>query len=245
MIIKIRNYLFLFIRISLLFSILTNAFIIFSGILSRENGNKPNIVLQYPDNIELIFFALITFFLSFGSSIIEKQQKINIPDIIQIFVIIFIYAGIFLSVRFRLYYTYWWWDDLLHGLSGIIIGFIGFIVVYKINNNYSMNISPLLVAIFSFTFAVTIGVIWEIFEFTVDTIFQTAMQKWDLPETEVMMGKPYQGSGLRDTMSDLILNSIGALFTSFITYFMYKFRKEKTLNEMKKIVLNEDSDNKK
>ncbi|MDX9816200.1 MAG: hypothetical protein RBT06_04605, partial [Smithellaceae bacterium] len=116
-----------------------------------------------------------------------------------------------------------------------IIGFIGFIAIYKINGKYSMNISPLLVAVFSFTFAITIGVFWEIFEFVLDVFFETTLQSWDLPETEILMGASYQGSGLRDTMSDLIVNSMGALLTSFICYFLYKKEKKKTLQMMREI----------
>ncbi|MDR1444801.1 MAG: hypothetical protein LBI94_07975 [Treponema sp.] len=186
--------------------------------------------------VESAFWALLTFILSFGSTLIEKYQKIDIPDILEVIIVIFIYAGLFLSARFKLYYKFWWWDDLLHTLSGIIMGFIGFIVIYKINYRYSMDISPVLVALFSFTFAITLGVFWEILEFSCDIITGSANQKWDLNDTETLMGKPYQGSGLRDTMSDLILDSIGAFVTSLITYYMYKNEKKKTLEEMKKMI---------
>ena len=155
---------------------------------------------------------------------------------LEIVILVFIYSGLFLSAQFNLYYTLFWWDDLLHTLSGIIIGFIGFIVVYKINYRYSMDISPLLIAIFSFTFAVTLGVLWEILEFTADVITGSAHQKWNLPGTGPMMGKPFQGSGLRDTMSDLIVDSAGALVTSVITYYMYKHRKKKTLEALGKMI---------
>jgi hypothetical protein len=109
---------------------------------------------------------VITFILSFGSSIIEKRQKIDIPDILEIVIVFYIYAGMYLSDRFDLYYRFFWWDDLLHTFSGVILGFVGFIVIYKINHKYSMDINPLLVALFSFTFAVTLDVIWEIIEFS-------------------------------------------------------------------------------
>jgi uncharacterized membrane protein YjdF len=117
------------------------------------------------------------------------------------------------------------------------MGFIGFIVIYTINRRYSINLNPLLVALFSFNFAITLGVMWEILEFTSDVFFRTASQKWDLPDTAILLGKSYQGSGLRDTMSDLIVDSIGALITSFITYFLYKNKRIKTLNRMEKMFI--------
>ena len=233
---KLRNNIFLLIRISLILAVLVNIIIILLNFIRNPQQTGKEMFSQYSENYISILFAIITLILSFGSDIIEKQQKMDIPDILEIVIIIFIYAGVFLSVQFNLYYTFFWWDDLLHTLSGVIIGFIGFIVVYKINHKYSMDISPLLVAFFSFTFAVTLGVLWEILEFLGDVLMGTAHQKWDLPDTAVMMGKSYQGSGLRDTMSDLIVDSIGAFITSIITYNMYKKRKKQTLDEMKKMV---------
>lgn len=237
---KIRNYFFLFVRIALIASVIINGVIVFIDDLNNTQRTIAEAVSIYSGNFESMFFALITLILSFGSDIIEKRQKIDIPDIIEIVILIFIYSGIFLSIQFNLYYKYFWWDDLLHTLSGIIIGFIGFIVVYKINHKYSMDISPLLVALFSYTFAVTLGVLWEILEFSTDVLTGSAHQKWNLPETERMMGKIYQGSGLRDTMSDLIVDSIGAFITAIITYYMYKHRKKRILDEMQKMILEDN-----
>jgi hypothetical protein len=233
---KIRNNFFLITRAALFVSALINIAIVYAEFSGGIQDEGPEKLSQISKNIESALFALITLVLSFGSDIIEKRQRIDIPDILEIVIVVFIYAGIFLSVQFNLYYVFFWWDDLLHTLSGVITGFIGFIVVYKINYKYSMDISPLLIALFSFTFAVTLGVLWEILEFGSDLLIGSAHQKWDLPETEIMIGRPYQGSGLRDTMSDLIVDSVGALITSVITYFMYKYQKKRTLEEMHKIV---------
>jgi hypothetical protein len=224
-----RNTVFLVIRITLLVSIFINLGLFFIGLFSNPGEDKSEIFSRYSKNFEFIFCALVTFVLSFGTAVIESRQKIDIPDILEIIIVLFIYAGIFLSSQFNLYYTYFWWDDLLHLISGVIIGFIGFMVIYKINYKYSMDISPILVAVFSFTFAVTLGVIWEIAEFFCDALMDSAHQKWDLPDTEILMGKPFQGSGLRDTMSDLIVDSIGAFITSVITYYMYKNQKKEAV----------------
>jgi hypothetical protein len=225
-----RNTIFLVIRITLILSIVINLGLFFIGLLSNPGEDKSDIFSLYSKNFEFIFCALVTFALSFGSLVIEARQKINIPDILEIIIVLFIYAGIFLSSLFNLYYTYFWWDDLLHLISGVIIGFMGFIFIDKINHKYSMDIRPVLVAIFSFMFAVTLGVLWEILEFSLDSLTGSAHQKWDLPDTEILMGKPFQGSGLRDTMSDLIIDSIGAFITSVITYYMYKNQKQRSLS---------------
>jgi len=236
---NLRNRVFLLIRTALILSIIINIFVTLAAVSHDDHVTRTELVHEISKRIEFIFWGAITFLLTFGSDLIEKRERIDIPDILEIIIVLFIYAGLFLSVRFNLYYRFFWWDDFLHILSGVIIGFLGFILIYKINHNYSMDISPLLVAVFSFSFAVTLGVLWEILEFLSDVYLGTANQKWNLPRTEILMGRPYQGSGLRDTMSDLIVDSVGAFITSVIAYYMYKYRKKKTLAEMKRM-LNDD-----
>jgi len=101
-----------------------------------------------------------------------------------------------------------------------------------------MNISPLLVAAFVFTFSVTMDVIFEIYEFFMDIIFGTDMQSWDLPATTIELGKSFQGIGLRDTMSDLIFDAIGALSISIVCFFLYKNEKRKSLRLMHEVFPN-------
>ena len=229
-----HDYIIWAIRFLLIVSMLTNIVFIALHLFSDDFVTKNEILEELSKRIELLFWAAATLALTFLPDYIE-YKNIHLPHILEIVIVIFIFAGIFLSVRFELYYQVFWWDDLLHTLSGIIIGFLGFIIIYKINSKYSMDISPLLVAVFAFTFAMTMGVIWEIFEFALDVFFGTTMQSWDLPHDTTLIGRSFQGSGLRDTMSDLIVNSLGALLTSVICYFLYKREKKKTLALMQEI----------
>ena len=97
---------------------------------------------------------------------------------------------------------------MLHTLSGVIIGAIGFSLVYIFNTeeNVAIKLSPLFVAIFSFCFATSMGALWEIYEFFMDSIFGLNMQK----------------SGLVDTMWDLIVDALGALVMSVLGYLYLK-----------------------
>lgn len=237
---NVKNRLFFIIRLAIIISVVANLLITLFIVMNDYSVTKTELVNEITKRLEFIFWGVITFILTFGSGYIEKRENIDIPDILEIFIVVFIFAGLYLSVRFDLYYRFFWWDDLLHTLSGVIIGFIGFIIIYKINHNYSMDISPLLVAIFAFTFAVTLGVMWEVLEFSLDVILGTANQKWNLSDTEILIGKAYQGSGLRDTMSDLIVDSIGALITSIITYYMSRNKKIKIQEEMRKMLKDEN-----
>lgn len=235
-----RNLFFYLIRAFLVLSVVANGVVILASVLSDDTVTRTEVLRETFKRVDFVFWGLVTLALTFVPDYIERREKMDIPDVLEVVIVLFIYCGLFLSARYDLYNRFFWWDDLLHTLSGVIIGFIGFIVIYKINHNYSMDISPLLVAIFSFTFAVTLGVIWEIMEFSADVFLGTANQKWDRPATEIMLGKPYQGSGLRDTMSDLIVDSVGAFITSVITYFMYKREKSTILARMKLMLKDEN-----
>jgi ammonia channel protein AmtB len=223
---KLKNNVFLLIRIALLATVAANAVMLVIGLLMRESVSQENNAEALSLNVQSMVWALIAFVLTFGTDYVEKKVDVDLPDILEIVIILFIVAGTVLSARFKLYDRFFWWDDMLHTLSGVIVGIIGFIAVNKISKKYSMNISPVLVALFSFAFAVMIGVVWEILEFSADAIFGHSHQKWNLPDTEILMGKPYQSAGLRDTMSDLILDSAGAFLTSVAAYFMYKKSKK-------------------
>ncbi len=217
-----RDRILTTVRLLLLASLFLNLFFVGSEIFLDGDVSKTEIFEELYKRLELGFWTLITLLLTFVPGYIRKHQKLNIPEILEITIVLFVYTGMFFSVRFDMYYRFWWWDDLLHTLAGIIIGFVSFIFMYKINLHYKLNIRPGFLAFLAFTIAVTAGVLWEILEFTSDVLFKTAHQKWNLPDTEIMIGKPYQGSGLRDTMSDLIVNGFGAFFTSLFCYFLYK-----------------------
>lgn len=223
------------IRIMLISSILLNGLVVVLDIYKDAEVVEGEVLEATTNQSELLFLAILALILSFLPDYIEKWRNIHFPQQLELIIILFIFAGVYLSARYDMYYRFFWWDDLLHALSGVVIGFIGFLIVYKINHKYSMDFNPLLIAIFAFTFSVTIAVLWEVFEFLMDVYVGTAMQKWDLPEETSLIGRSYQGSGLRDTMSDLILASIGAFFTSVISFFLYKNEKRKTLKLMREV----------
>jgi len=231
-----HEYVLWAIRCLLIGSIIINLIYIILDLLDKNlASHRALLMASVENNITIIFWALVTFVITFLHDYFEKNKKIHIPDILESIIIIFIYAGIFLSARFNLYDDVFWWDVLLHTASGVILGFIGFLVIYKLNSRHSMNISPLLVAVFAFTFAVTADVIFEIYEFSMDVIFSTDMQSWNLPTNTIELGKDFQGIGLRDTMSDLIFDTIGALSISIVCFFLYKNEKKKSLKLMQEV----------
>lgn len=156
---------------------------------------------------ELIFLSFILF-MTFLPRIIEGKTGIDYPGELEIVILLFIMASIYLGEMHGYYTRYPWWDTLLHSLSGIIIGGIGFSIVFILNKSKRIvfKLSPGFVCLFAFCFAVAFGALWEIFEFTMDKIFGLNMQR----------------SGLVDTMKDLIVDCAGALLFSVAGYFHIK-----------------------
>jgi uncharacterized membrane protein len=147
--------------------------------------------------------------------IIGKLSNINLPFELEVFAVLFIYASLFLGEIKNYYTTYWWWDIVLHGGSGLAFGMIGFFILYILYKTNQLKTSPKTIAIFTFAFALAIGALWEIFEFAIDSTFG-AVSNNALMQTQV------NGCGLADTMKDLIVDSIGALFIAIMGYLYIK-----------------------
>ncbi len=135
-----------------------------------------------------------------------RRFQVQIPSEFQLMTILFVFASLFLGEIRSYYERFWWWDIVLHTTSGLLLGIVGFLLVYVLNENRRVNLTmrPHFVAFFAFVFAVSVGALWEIFEFTMDQLLGMNMQK-------AMFNDP---SGLTDTMWDLIVDTVGAAIIS-------------------------------
>lgn len=143
-------------------------------------------------------------------SLFARGAKIVIPPQFELLAIAFIFASLYLGERRDFYERYWWWDLALHSTSGVLLGILGFLLVYVLNANprIDVHMQPGFVAFFAFCFSVTVGALWEVFEFAMDQLFGMNMQKAMFADT----------SGLTDTMWDLIVDAVGALLVVFYGY---------------------------
>lgn len=157
-----------------------------------------------------IFLTLSTLALMFLPDFIRAKYDIYIPKIFALAMALFAYATVFLGELNDFYYRIWWWDMALHSVSAVGFGLLGFIILLILFERHRVTASPAVLSVFSFSFALGIGVLWEIFEFTMDTAFGFNMQK----------------SGLRDTMTDLIVDALGAAIAACIGYRYLRFRSE-------------------
>ena len=203
-------------------------------------------------NWENLFTCLLTLALMTIPSIIEKRLKIELPTVMEIIVTGFVFAANFLGEIASFYNTFPLWDSILHTINGFICAGVGFglIDILNSNNKIKMNLSPVFVVLFSFCFSMTAGVVWEFFEFAMDSFFGTDMQKdtilgaihsyklagnhigWinaisDLTVNGKKIASGYIDLGLIDTMKDLLLNYVGASVFNTAGYFYLKTRKKK------------------
>ncbi len=173
-----------------------------------------------------LFMSIETLVLFILPSILIKRSKINISAAFQIVILLFIFGSMYLGELNHYYYRIHWWDTLLHGSSSTILAYIGFLSIYTLNRDKSLHgqLSPFFMALFIFCFSVTVGSLWEIFEYVVDIIWGSNMQK--ARGLEKVYGVFDTRLGVIDTMRDLIVNTLGALLVSVIGYFHIKHRKD-------------------
>lgn len=152
------------------------------------------------------FLVAVIMAVTLSPPAIGRRLRVHIPPEFQILVILFTFAALFLGEVKQYYERFWWWDIGLHISSGLLLGILGFLLVYVLNEDERVEIHmrPRFVALFAFVFALGVGCLWEIFEFGMDRIVGTSMQK-------PMFDDP---SGLSDTMWDLIVDTLGALTVS-------------------------------
>jgi len=164
-----------------------------------------------------LFVVSLLLIVLFIPIIFKRRLQVDIPAEFHLTAVLFTFAALYLGEVQHFYQRVWWWDIALHGSAGLLMGIFGFLLIYILNESIRIDIhlTPGFIAFFAFTFAISIGTVWEIFEFSADQIFQLNMQK-------PMMGDP---SGLTDTMWDMIVNAIGALMISLTGWWYLKSKK--------------------
>ncbi len=158
---------------------------------------------------------------------IARKWKIVVPNAIVIMYFVFLYCAIYLGEVHSFYYVIPHWDTILHAFSGAMLGALGFMLVDILNKDkkVSVNLSPLFLSIFAFTFALSAGAVWEIYEYSFDAILGLNMQKHTTEAGIALVGV----QALSDTMKDIIIDALAALCVSVTGYFVSKSkRKEKT-----------------
>ena len=130
-------------------------------------------------NYENVFLCLLTLVLMVMPSILQATLKIELPSALEIIILCFIFAAEILGEIRSFYVRFLYWDTILHTLNGFLCAAVGFSLVDIMNRETRLKfeLSPLFMAITAFCFSMTIGVLWEFFEYAMDVFFLLDMQK--------------------------------------------------------------------
>lgn len=196
-------------------------------------------------NYDNVFLGALTMLLFLIPRFLERELKVNIPIALQSIILIFIFSAEILGEINAFYIKLPFWDTMLHVINGFLMAAIGFalIDIFNRSERFSLKMSPYFVGFVAFCFSMTIGVLWEFFEFAMDNFMGMDMQKdWVVNSiNSVMLNQEnlnvpvkiseindviingenlgvggYLDIGLIDTMKDLIVNFIGAVVFSII-----------------------------
>lgn len=201
------------------------------------NGNFQNVFLC---GLTLILFLLPTIF--------EHKLQVDLPDTLEIIIMLFIFAAEILGEIRAYYTTYQGWDTMLHTLNGFLCAAIGFSLVDMLNREerFSLELSPAFMAIVAFCFSMTIGVLWEFFECLMDYFFLLDMQKdtivtqlstvmmdptggntpvifQDITDVIIVSGGEEISLGLGGYLDIGILDTMKDLFVNFIGAVVFSF----------------------
>ena len=134
---------------------------------------------SFKGSFENVFLCVLTLFLFTLPSFLERTIRIEIPDTLEVIILLFIFAAEILGEIQAYYIQYPYWDTMLHTLNGFLCAAIGFSLLDIINRNEKLkfSLSPVYLAVVAFCFSMTIGVLWEFFEFSMDQLFLLDMQK--------------------------------------------------------------------
>ena len=130
-------------------------------------------------NFENVLLCVLTLLLFMLPSMFERRLRIDLPDTLEIVILLFIYAAEILGEIREFYIAFPYWDTMLHTLNGFLCAAIGFSLLDILNRSerLAFTLSPVYLAVVAFCFSMTVGVLWEFFECAMDQFFLLDMQK--------------------------------------------------------------------
>ncbi len=208
---NLRKFLGIFVLVTLLASIIYS---IVCLVLAPSEAHSDEHVKS--DYLLMLIQCLLGVVVIGLPSLLERKWNFELPNYMTIMYFIFLYCAIYLGEVRNFYYVIPHWDTILHAFSGAMLGAFGFSLVMILNDSKkaTMSLSPFFVCLFAFCFALAVGGLWEIYEFSGDFLFGLNMQKFRLADGTLLIGQ----DALRDTMKDIIIDTIGALVIVTIGY---------------------------
>ncbi len=133
----------------------------------------------FTGNYENCFTCILTLILFLIPSFVDRTLKITLPHTLEVIIVLFIFCAEILGEIRAFYLKIPWWDTMLHAMNGFLMAAVGVSMVDIFNRSelFKFELSPFFVALVAFCFSMTIGVLWEFFEFSMDVLTLTDMQK--------------------------------------------------------------------
>ncbi|MDR0812980.1 MAG: hypothetical protein LBO63_03110 [Oscillospiraceae bacterium] len=156
-------------------------------------------------------------------ALLERRLKITIHTAAKVIFVAFLFCSIFLGEVFDFFYRIPRWDDILHCTSGALTAYLAFIVLQALSarSSGSFRLPAAACAVFAFCFALSVGAVWELYEFSMDGLFGMNMQKAVLQSGEILAGH----TAIADTMADIAVDCAGAVLASLLCCLSAKRRK--------------------
>lgn len=154
---------------------------------------------------ENVFLTVTVIGLTVLPAFVMRRYRVYVPPEFQLIAVAFVFLSLFLGSAGDFYYRFWWWDIVLHVGSGFLLGIVGWITLFMMNETDRLppGVRPEFLCFFGVTFAVFLGVLWEVFEFAVDRLAPGVnMQSLE--------------TGIVDTMQDLMVDLAGAVIVALM-----------------------------
>jgi len=174
-------------------------------------------------NAFIITQCVILLTYSFIPMIIEKQFKVEIPEAMEVLFIFFGIGSLLIGEIIGAYQMNSWWDGVMHFMGGSLIAIFSFSLINLLHRSttFHINLNPFFIVLFAFCCSMTLAVIWEMIEFSIDSTTLSNMQRY----RDSITGEPFIGqAALNDTMYDFILGSLGAFVVCTLEYFKLKYK---------------------
>ncbi len=161
--------------------------------------------------------TLLAVVISFVPSIVQRNYRVVLPFELDFLITLAIFLHIFLGEWLMFYEKLWIWDKILHVYGSAVVAILAFMTVYTLHYTGKLRLTIPFVGFFTVTFALAMGALWEIIEFTVDAAFTLTTQK-----------------GLEDTMWDLINDLIGGIVIAILGMIYVKYSRPETRKRLAK-----------
>lgn len=189
-------------------------------LLVRDNSTWEEIVFRGGQYLAMLLVLKLP-------SVLRMRFKLEVPAMLSTVIVLFCFCALVLGDGLDFYGRFPWWDSVLHVFSGVLLSMIALWLIHIImaGNDKAIYFNKFFLFLFLVMFSVGMGACWEIIEYTYDSISGTNTQQFMASTTGSLLTPediPLCGhAALGDTMTDLVLDLVGALLVAIVGFFRH------------------------